>query len=56
MNKVAIYVEGGVIQGIRSNLSELDIEIIDVDSLDSDKVESGEVRWDELQTELKFGY
>lgn len=56
MNKIAIYVESGMIQGIRSNLSGLEIEIIDVDNLNEVKVESGLARWDELQTELEFGY
>jgi hypothetical protein len=50
--KIAIFVEGGIIQAIRSNIgSDLDIEIVDVD-LD---VDTAEDRWEEVQTELEFG-
>jgi hypothetical protein len=52
MRKIAIYVEGGIIQGIRSNIGEdLDIEIVDCDN-DPDNAED---RWEEIQTELNFG-
>jgi len=50
--KVAVYVEGGVIQGIRSNLgADLEVEIVDADN-EPDKAED---RWEELQSELNFG-
>jgi F0F1-type ATP synthase epsilon subunit len=52
MKKVAIYVNGGIIQAIRSNVSEdLDIEIVDEDN----DPETAETRWEELQEELQFG-
>lgn len=50
--KVAIYVNGGMVEAIRSNISpELEIEIIDADC---EQLEC-EDRWDELQSELEFG-
>ena len=50
--KLAIYVSGGIVQAVRSNITELlDIEIVDEDN-DQD---SAEDRWDEIQTELPFG-
>jgi len=52
MRKIAIYVEGGIVQGIRSNIGEdLDIEIVDCDN----EPDYAEDRWEELQTELNFG-
>jgi hypothetical protein len=50
--KIAIFVEGGLIQGIRSNISQdLEVEIIDKDN---DKEEADD-SWDEIQKELEFG-
>jgi hypothetical protein len=50
--KIAIYVEGGMVLGIRSNLGvDLDIEIVDADN-EPDKAED---RWEELESELNFG-
>ena len=50
--KVAIYVKGGIVQGIRSNIGQdLEVEIIDEDN-EPDKAED---YWEELQTELEFG-
>jgi|688.fasta_scaffold262049_4 hypothetical protein len=50
--KIAIFVEGGIIQAIRSDISEdLDIEIVDADS----EPESAEDRWEEIQDELEYG-
>jgi hypothetical protein len=50
--KIAIYVEGGIIQGVRSDIGEdLEVEIVDCDS-DPDEAED---RWEELGTELEFG-
>lgn len=51
--KVAIYVKGGMVSAIRSNIgAELDIEIVDADCQQLDYEED---RWEELQTELEFG-
>jgi hypothetical protein len=50
--QVAIYVKGGMVQAIRSNISPaLGIEIVDADCEQLDYVD----RWSELQTELEFG-
>jgi hypothetical protein len=50
--KIAIYVKGGMVEAIRSNISpELEIEIVDADCEQLDY----EDRWEELQTELEFG-
>lgn len=50
--KIAIYIEGGVCQAIRSNISlDLEIEIVDWDN----EPDTAEDRWEELQTELEFG-
>lgn len=52
MKKIAIYVEGGIIQGVRSNIdADIEVEIVDVD----DKPDEAEDRWEEVQTELEFG-
>lgn len=51
-NKIAIWVEGGAIQGIRSTV-DIEVEIIDVD-FDIEK-EEAEKTWDRYQTELPFG-
>lgn len=57
--KLAIYVSGGIVQGIRSNITDyIDIEIVDEDIVVDegvDKQEAAEDRWEELQTELPFG-
>ena len=51
--KIAIYIEGGLIQAVRSDVHppELEIEIVDKDN----EPETAEDRWEELQGELKFG-
>jgi len=50
--KIAIYVEGGIVQGIRSNLGvDLDIEIVDSDN----EPDTAEDRWEQLENELEFG-
>ena len=50
--KVAIYVKGGMVEAIRSNISpELEVEIVDADCEQLDY----EDRWEELQSELDFG-
>ena len=54
--KIAIFVEGGIIQGIRSNIgSDLDIEIVDADLIDDDDENTSEERWEEIESELEFG-
>lgn len=51
--KIAIFVEGGIVQAIRSNIPchKLEIEVVDNDN-EPDKAED---RWEELQNELEFG-
>lgn len=50
--KIAIYVSGGIVQGVRSNIkTELEVEIVDEDN----DQETSEDRWEELQNELPFG-
>lgn len=52
--KIAIYIKGGMVEAIRSNIgAELDIEIVDEDCLDETKLT--EDRWEEIETELEFG-
>lgn len=52
--KIAIYVEGGVVQGVRSNIGqELDVEVVDADGWNDDK--HPEDRWEEVENELEFG-
>lgn len=49
MNKIAIYISGGIVQGVRSNIGEeLDIEIVDKDT----NPDNAENRWWQLQEEL----
>ena len=57
MNKIAIYVSGGVVQGVRSNISaDLDVEIVDEDNAEAEgDADSAEQRWDTLQMEMPFG-
>ena len=57
MRKIAIYVEGGIIQAIRSNIGEdLEVEIVDADNIESCGEEwKAEDRWEEIQNELEFG-
>jgi hypothetical protein len=50
--RIAIYVDGGIVQGVRSNLGvDLEVEIVDCDN-DADEAED---RWEEIQSELQFG-
>ena len=50
--KVTIYVKGGIVQAVRSNIGQdLEVEIVDQDN-DPDKAEG---RWEEVQAELEFG-
>lgn len=52
--KIAIYIKGGMVEAIRSNIGQdLDIEIVDEDSLDETQLT--EDRWEEIETELEFG-
>jgi len=50
--KIAIYVDGGIVQAIRSNISpEIEIEIVDCDN----EPDTAEDRWEEIQEELEHG-
>jgi len=50
--KVAIYVKGGIVQAVRSNIGQdLEVELVDEDN-DPDTADD---RWEEIQTELNFG-
>jgi hypothetical protein len=50
--KVAIYVRGGIVEGVRSNLgTDLEVEIVDQDN----EPDEAEDRWEELQNKLEFG-
>ena len=50
--KIAVYISGGILQGVRSNIgSDLEVEIVDEDN---EPEEAGD-RWQELQYELEFG-
>jgi hypothetical protein len=51
-HKVAIGIEGGMKQGIRSSV-DIDIEIIDID-LDNVDRDAAEQKWEQYQTELPF--
>jgi hypothetical protein len=51
-NKIAIWIESGTIQGIRSSV-DIDVEIIDVDCDGVDR-EAAEQKWEQYQTELPF--
>jgi len=52
-NKIAIWIEGGVIQGIRSSI-DVQVEIIDLDWEETDK-DIAEQKWENYQIELPFG-
>lgn len=50
--KIAIYVSGGIVQGVRSNMGQdLEVEVVDADN-DPDTAEE---QWMELQEKLEFG-
>ena len=51
-HKVAIWVEDGMIQGVRASL-DIDVEVIDVDFGGQDRT-GAELKWDTYQTELPF--
>lgn len=52
--KVAIYVKGGMVEAIRSNIGQdLDVEVVDADGWDDEK--HPEDRWEEVENELEFG-
>jgi hypothetical protein len=52
VQKIAVYIQGGILQGVRSNLgADLEVEIVDEDNTP----ETAGDRWEELQTELNFG-
>jgi hypothetical protein len=53
MNKVAIYVNGGVIQAIIANTKDVEVEIFDVDNLKEEfSGEEIDKMWDKIQEEL----
>lgn len=53
--KIAIYVSGGTVQEVRSNISaDLEIEIVDADYTHCDDIDPNS-RWEQLQGELNFG-
>ena len=60
-HKIAIFIQGGMAQGIRSNIGQdLEVEIVDDDwhplnDPDDDSVVDPEDRWQEIQNELEFG-
>lgn len=50
--KIAIYVSGGVVQGVRSNIGQdLEVELVDYDN----EPDTAEDRWTELEGKLEFG-
>ena len=54
--KIAIYIEGGIVQAIRSNIgSDLDIEIVDADLINDEEESTSDELWEELESELEFG-
>jgi hypothetical protein len=54
--KIAIYVQGGIVQAIRSNIgSDLEIEIVDADLINDDEESTSDELWEELESELEFG-
>ena len=54
--KIAIYISGGIVQGVRSNIGQnLEVEIVDADSAYNQESNKADEYWEELQTELEFG-
>lgn len=51
-NKIAIWVEGGAIQGIRSSV-DIEVEIIDLDFDDANRDEMDK-KWEQYEKELTF--
>jgi len=50
--KVALYISGGILQAVRSNIgTNLEVELVDADN-DPDTAEE---QWMELQEKLEFG-
>jgi hypothetical protein len=52
--KIAIFVQGGMVQAVRSNIApatEMEVEIVDKDCFQPDYEDD---RWEEIQTELNF--
>lgn len=49
---IAIFVQGGIVQGVRSNIGQdLQVDIIDADN----EPDTAEEQWMELQEKLEFG-
>ena len=59
--KIAIFVQGGMVQGVRCSVP-IDLMILDADLMilnaDGEYIdkEDLEQEWEELQTQLEFGY
>ena len=55
MNKVVVYVEGGNVQGARSNNPDIDLQVFDVDNLKGAEApissEEIEAAWKEFEKE-----
>lgn len=50
--KVALYISGGILQGVRSNIGQdLEVEVVDADN----NPDTAEEQWMELQEKLEFG-
>ena len=48
--EIAVFVDGGIVKAVRSNISELHVQIIDKDN----EPESAENTWKDLQNELPY--
>ena len=52
--KIAVYISGGILQAVRSNIGpDLEVELVDEDN--EEHAWLAKDRWEELQTELNFG-
>lgn len=53
---IAIYVEGGMVQAVRSNIGpDIEIEVVDADIYDEEGENFSGDYWNELQEKLEFG-
>lgn len=52
IKKIAVYISGGILQGVRSNIGQdLEVEVVDEDN----EPDTAEEQWMELQEKLEFG-
>ena len=52
IQKIAVYISGGILQGVRSNIGQdLEVEVVDEDN----EPDTAEEQWMELQEKLEFG-